>query len=91
MTPTVKTREYEAKNVGAQFPFSNLDEPGTYVSNWSGHLVRIPQESLKPGHSPVLEIIGKEPMIVTKLSDDPFITINKARMIAADLDLMVNF
>ena len=30
-------------------------------------------------------------MIVTKLSDDPFIPLTKARMIAADLDHAVNF
>ena len=30
-------------------------------------------------------------MIVSKLSDDPFVPVTKARMIAADLDLFVNF
>jgi hypothetical protein len=30
-------------------------------------------------------------MIVTKLTDDPYITITKARLLAADLDLEVNF
>jgi len=30
-------------------------------------------------------------MLLTKLSDDPFIGMTKARMLAADLDLPVNF
>lgn len=30
-------------------------------------------------------------MIVTKLSDDPYMTLTKARIVAADLDLEVNF
>lgn len=93
MTPAVatKVREDELKNLGTEFRFSNLREPGCYISNWSGHLIRLPEDGLKPGRSPVLEILGKEPMIVTKISDDPYLTITKARMIAADLDLTVNF
>lgn len=91
MTTAVKTKEYEHRDIGTEFRFGMLSEPGCYVSNWTGHLVRVPEDALKPGRSPVLEILGKEPMIVTKISDDPFITITKARMIAADLDLTVNF
>ena len=65
--------------------------PGTYYSNWSGHLLRIPEDALQPGRSPVIEIRGKEPMIVTRLSEDPFLCLTRARMIAVDLDLAVNF
>ena len=43
------------------------------------------------GHPPVFEIKGKEPMFVTKLSDDPYLSIGKARMIAANLDIAINF
>ena len=89
-TPKVK-REHMLENVGAQYRWEALTEPGTYFSNWSGHLLRVPEYALKQGFSPVIEIIGKEPMLVTKLSDDPFIPISKARMIAADLDHAVNF
>jgi hypothetical protein len=74
-----------------QIPFDEINEPGTYYSNWSGHLIRIPDEGLKAGSSPLIDIRGKSPMIVTKLSGDPFITLSKARMVAADLDLDVNF
>ena len=93
MTPAAvtKTREFDHKNLGTEFRFTQLNEPGCYISNWSGHLIRFPDDARKPGRSPLLEILGKEPMIVTKISDDPFITITKARMIAADLDLLVNF
>jgi hypothetical protein len=30
-------------------------------------------------------------MFVTKLSDDPYLSISKARMIAANLDIAINF
>ena len=82
-TPGVKVR--------AQFPFGDVNEPGCYLSNWSGHLIRIPEDALLPGRSPAVEIIGRDPMIVTKISDDPYMTITKARLMAADLDLEVNF
>ncbi len=91
MTTTHTTPEKALQNVGAQYRWDALAEPGTYYSNWSGHLFRIPEHGLKPGFSPVIEILGKEPMIVTKLSSDPYICISKARMISADLDLRVNF
>ncbi len=86
-----KTKETESKFYGTQFPFEALTEPGTYFCNWSGHLIRLPQDAVKQGRSPVIEILGIEPLYVTKLSDDPFTPITKARMLAADLDHAVNF
>ncbi len=85
----VKT-EHQTKSF-VQVPWDHIDGPGTYFSNWSGHLIRIPEIGLKTGFSPVIQILGREPMVVTKLSDDPYLPLSKARMIAADLDLEVNF
>lgn len=85
-----EARNYEKKGL-VQLPFESIQEPGCYLSNWSGHLIRVPNDGLKEGRSPLIDVRGKEPMIVTKLSDDPFLTVSKARMIAADLDLPVNF
>jgi hypothetical protein len=84
-------KEYSTKGPVIKLPFEEVTEPGTYLSNWTGHLLRIPPEALKPGHSPVIEILGREPMIVTKLSEDPFLPVGKARLIAADFDCEVNF
>ena len=36
-------------------------------------------------------IRGKEPLFVTKISDDPFVQVSKARIRAADKDVCVNF
>ncbi len=92
MSPTEKIQEYTSESgVGANSAFESLNEQGTYLSNWSGHLIRVPADAIKPGRSPVIEILGKEPMVVTKLSNDPFIGLTKARLIAADLDLPVAF
>jgi hypothetical protein len=92
MTPkTVTQRADDAAKVGSEFRFDHLTEPGCYVSNWSGHLVRVPEEALKPGHSPLIDIRGKEPIVLTKLSSDPYLAISKARMVAADMDISVEF
>jgi hypothetical protein len=88
---TTKEKEIETRNFAAKLPFGDLNEPGTYLSNWSGHLIRVPGDGVVMGRSPVIEIIGKDPMFVTKLSDNPYIAVSKARMLAADLDLPVNF
>ena len=84
-------QELASKSLGSQVPFESINEPGTYLSNWSGHLLRVPEDAIKPGRSPVIEIRGNEPMVVTKLSDDPFVCISKARLTAANLDQNVNF
>ena len=89
-TKTASQSHWEP-NVGAQYNFSALNEPGAYVINWSGHLLRVPDEGLKAGHSPVIEILGAEPMFVTKLSENAYLPISKARMVAANLDIQVNF
>ena len=76
---------------GSIFSFDQINEPGTYVCNWTGHLLRVPEDGVKPGRSPVLEIVGREPLFVTKLAQDPYIPLTKARMIASNLDLAVAF
>lgn len=81
----------QCSGVGSTYEFGDIHDPGAYVCNWSGHLLRIPEDALEPGRSPVLEIRGKEPLKATKISDDPFVTLTKARMIASDLDMAVSF
>jgi len=94
MAPTnTKTREGEFTNAGfgTQIPFDSVDQPGCYVCNWSGHLVRIPEDGIKPGRSPLLSIRGLDTLFVTKISGDPYLPVTKARMLAADCDVVVNF
>ena len=83
--------ESENTHWGTQVPFESINEAGTYVCNWSGHVLRVPDDSIQSGRTPVLTIVGNEPLFVTKVSDDPFVSISKARMLAADCDLPVNF
>ncbi len=80
-----------APGVGNTFSFDQINDPGAYVCGWSGHLIRMPEDAVNPGRSPVLEILGRDDLHVTKISQNPFIPVTKARMIASDLDLEVNF
>ena len=90
---TSQTRgiEQTSKGCGAQVPFESINEQGCYVCNWDGHMIRVPEDAIKPGRSPMMSITGTEPLFVTKISCDPFLTISKARMLAADFDVAVNF
>ncbi len=90
-TPTNAPAFQEGKGVGNTSAFDKITDTGTYVCNWSGHLLRVPEDAVKPGRSPVLDMRAKEPLFVTKLSEDPFIALTKARIIASDLDQAVNF
>ena len=90
-TNTTRQTEYENRGLGTQVPFDSINEPGTYVCNWSGHMLRVPEDAIKPGRSPLMNICGNETLFVTKISDDPFVAISKARLLAANCDLMVNF
>ncbi len=77
--------------VGARMPFESINEPGCYICNWSGHLLRVPEDGVAPGRSPLINVIGPEQLFVTKISDNPFITLTKAKMVASNLDINVNF
>ena len=93
---TTGTQQYtpnteSTQSCGTSVPFESLQEPGCYVCSWSGHLMRVPNDGVGPGRSPLINIVGTEPLFVTKLSDNPFIPVTKARLIACNLDCKVKF
>ena len=93
MTNATKTSTISefASASGTRIQFDSIQEPGAYICNWSGHLLRIPDDAVAPGRSPLVNVIGLEPLYVTKISDNPFVTLTKARMLASNLDISVNF
>ncbi len=90
-TTTQVEHGFDTKGFGTQVPFESINEPGCYVCNWSGHLLRVPEDAIKPGRSPVIAMKAIEPLFVTKICGYPFIPVSKARMLAADCDVPVNF
>ncbi len=77
--------------VGSSVPFDSINSPGAYVFNQTGHLLRVPADAIAPGRSPLMTICAKGPLMVTKLSDNPFITLPKAAQKAADQDISPNW
>jgi hypothetical protein len=71
--------------------FGDVNTPGSYVCNESGCLFRVPEDGLVSGRSPLIEIVSRTPTMMTKISDDPWLPISKARQLAADADLYINF
>ncbi len=91
-TATQTTPNYEADTCcGMKIPFENITDPGCYVCNWSGHLLRVPQDGVAPGRSPLINIVGCETLFVTKISENPYIPLTKAKMLACNHDINVNF
>jgi hypothetical protein len=74
-----------------RIPFSEIHEVGAYVNIDTGSLFRIPEEALAHGRSPVMEIVSLAGPTVCKVCDDPWVPISKARQLAADGDIQINF
>ena len=81
----------EGNAMGQVMPFEAICEPGTYVCNWSGHLLRIPSDAVTAGRSPLINIVGPDCLFVTKICNDPFVPVTKARLLACNFDIAVNF
>jgi len=78
-------------NVGAQITFDLLTEPGAYVCNWSGHLLRVPDPGAPCICGPPVNLIGQEPLVVTRISADPHIPLAAARRRAAEWGVRASF
>ena len=90
-TDTSKSSWTSTFGPGTRICFDQISEPGCYICNWSGHLLRVPPDGIALGRSPLLNMVGSRPLYVTKVCDNPFVTVTKVRMLAADFDLAVNF
>jgi hypothetical protein len=71
--------------------WNDINEPGCYLFTETGCLVRVPNEAIGDGHSPKITFCGTNNPTVCKLSDDPYLTLSRARQIAADNDCTVCF
>lgn len=72
-------------------PFNEITESGAYYCHDTGWLYRVPDEGVSLGHSPTMNIVSRDENIVTRIAEDPWIPLNKAREICSNLDLAVNF
>jgi len=72
-------------------PYNEITDPGAYYCQQTGWLYRVPTEAIAPGHSPVSTVVSAQECFVTKISNDPWIPLNKAREICSNYDFAVNF
>ena len=88
----MKTTEMGAIQAAlSEFTWENIKQPGAYIEQETGHLYRVPSESLLRGSSPVISKLCANPSTFVKLSDDPNTIVSKLRTIAADADVKPNF
>jgi hypothetical protein len=78
-------------SVLTELTWEAINEPGTYVERGSGNLYRFPKEALIPGASPSIVKESRGSSVLLKISDDPFITSFKARLICAQHNVEPNF
>jgi len=71
--------------------WEDIHEPGSYVERGSGDLYRIPKEALIPGASPAIVKESRGASVLLKVSEDPFITTFKARVVCAQHNVEANF
>lgn len=90
-TTTTLEGTYTASAKGITMPFESINQAGCYVCNWSGHLLRVPEDGINQSGGADLTMRGTSPLFVTKISEDPFIPVTKARLAAANSDMLVNF
>ena len=91
MTQNTNANQNFTTGCGTCVPFDSIQEPGAYICNWSGHLLRVPEDGITPGRSPLINMVGCDQLYVTKICDHPFVTVTKARLMASNFDLPVNF
>lgn len=53
--------------------------------------MRIPERTVVPGEALTLNIVGREPLTVTKISDNPAVSLHEARTLAQRLGLKAGF
>lgn len=75
----------------SEMNWETINEPGAYIERGSGDLYRFPKESLIPGASPSIVKESRGASVLVKLSEDPFITTFKARLLAAQHNIEPNF
>ena len=74
-----------------QLSWSQLEQPGAYVEVGSGDLYRVPKEALVKGGSPLIHKESTGSSTLVQISDNPYITTFKARMICAEHNIPPNF
>ncbi len=88
---TEQPKKSGLSNTPARIDFNEINEPGTYVFERTGTLIRVGREALKAGHSPCLTMSNTEGVPCVRIWGDDTVPLDKARHIAANFGLPVEF
>jgi hypothetical protein len=88
---TTQSTQAARRYVLSEVAWEAINEPGAYVERGSGDLYRFPKEAFIPGASPAIVKESRGASVLMKLSDDPFCTTFKARLICAQHNIEPNF
>ncbi len=87
----LKTEEPSKAGDVSRTPLGEVKEPGAYVCFGTGDLIRVVRTDAPSSEVELVDKHGDQPMLVTRVSEDPFVPISQARMAAANLDIEINF
>jgi hypothetical protein len=80
---------HETDSLGVPLPLDSLNEPGTYVCNWSGNLLRVHDTDTTrystACHTPLQQ------WTVTRISPDPDLSRFEAKALAGNFGLATSF
>ena len=72
--------------------WNNVNQPGSYVCNDTGLLLRVPAAGIKDGTSPIIDFFGPQgPVNVTRLSENPGLPIADLRTLATTAQIKPQF
>ena len=90
-TERARSIEQAIKGQLPVFQWGSINEEGAYVDMRSGTLYRVFQEALAPGHSPVIELEGRNSGPFARISDDPQVERDTARLVCKTYNLQASF
>lgn len=95
MNPAATTVDFAAdrgpQSVGTAIRLAAVDEPGTYICNWSGHVLRVTEADVESNRFASVPHAAIEPHLVTRISPDPHISRLAAKTLASSFGLATNF
>lgn len=75
--------------------WNDINDPGAYVTEDGNTLFRVQDDAVASGRSPRITAVsnesGTDGFLVAMISDNPNITLSKARQLCADSDIHPNF
>jgi hypothetical protein len=72
--------------------WDTVNQPGSYVCNDTGRLLRVPAAALKDGNKPIIDFFGPQgPAKVTRISDNPSLPISDLRVLSTNAQIKPQF